>query len=111
MNISPQLTDYELIDTGDFEKLERFGDHILRRPEPQAIWRKSLPEEEWRRLADASFMRRAGAGGNAHDERGEWIFSPKMAQRWMFRHNYGDMHIAMTLAPTAFKHIGVFSQR
>jgi 23S rRNA (cytosine1962-C5)-methyltransferase len=42
--------DYELIDTGGFEKLERFGKYILSRPEPQAIWDKSLQETEWRKL-------------------------------------------------------------
>ena len=47
----PRFPDYELIDSGDFEKLERFGRYVVRRPEPQAIWRRSLTEEEWRRLA------------------------------------------------------------
>ena len=50
----PRFPDYELIDPGDFEKLERFGRYVVRRPEPQAIWRRSLTEQEWRRLADAS---------------------------------------------------------
>ena len=39
--------DYELIDCGDFEKLERFGELILIRPEPQAVWKKALDESEW----------------------------------------------------------------
>ena len=38
----PRFPDYELIDSGDFEKLERFGRYVVRRPEPQAIWRRSL---------------------------------------------------------------------
>lgn len=64
----PRFPDYELIDSGDFEKLERFGRYVVRRPEPQAIWRRSLTEEEWRRLADASFLRdgrseERGSGG------------------------------------------------
>ena len=37
--LTPDFPDYELLDTGDFEKLERFGRHVTRRPEPQAIWR------------------------------------------------------------------------
>ncbi|MFN5415222.1 MAG: oxidoreductase, partial [Bacteroidota bacterium] len=49
--------DYELIDAGGFEKLERFGAWILRRPEPQAIWDKSLSEKEWQKLAHASFVK------------------------------------------------------
>ena len=49
--------DYELIDSGNFEKLERFGQYILIRPEPQAIWNKSLAEEEWKKMAHAKFVR------------------------------------------------------
>ena len=63
----PRFPDYELIDSGDFEKLERFGRYVVRRPEPQAIWRRSLTEEEWRRLANASFLR-----DGRSEERGEW---------------------------------------
>ena len=57
MNIKTIFPDYTLIDTGDGEKLERFGQFTLRRPEPQAIWRKSLTEKQWAEAADASFMR------------------------------------------------------
>ena len=64
--LTPDFGDYELLDTGDFEKLERFGRYVTRRPEPQAIWRRALAEEEWRRRADASFRRAArGAVGRA----------------------------------------------
>jgi 23S rRNA (cytosine1962-C5)-methyltransferase len=46
--LSPQnWKDYELIDCGNFEKLERFGNVILIRPEPQAVWGKRYPESEW----------------------------------------------------------------
>ena len=59
--------DYELLDSGRFEKLERFGRYVLARPEPQAVWDRSLSEDEWRARADAVF-RRDGRSG----ERGEW---------------------------------------
>ena len=39
--------DYELIDSGNFEKLERFGSYVVARPEPQAVWNKSLPDAEY----------------------------------------------------------------
>ena len=45
ISLSPVLSDYELLDSGDFEKLERFGRYVTRRPEPQAIWHRSLTEE------------------------------------------------------------------
>ena len=53
MNIEfPSSTwkDYELVDSGDFEKLERFGTYYLRRPEPKALWHKSMSEEQWKRF-------------------------------------------------------------
>ena len=78
--LTPDFGDYELLDTGDFEKLERFGRYVTRRPEPQAIWRRSLAEEEWRRMADASFRRDARS-----DERGEWRLAPGMPDRWVDR--------------------------
>lgn len=54
--ISPtQWKDYELIDSGHFEKLERFGPYLIARPEPQALWNKSLSEAEWTKRADAYF--------------------------------------------------------
>ena len=75
--LTPAFGDYELIDTGDFEKLERFGRYVTRRPEPQAIWRRTLSEEEWRRAADASFLR-----DTRSEERGEWRLGPEMPSRW-----------------------------
>ena len=63
--LTPQYwVDYELIDTGDYEKLERFGKYIIRRPEPQAVWRKSLDEKEWENRADATFRRAKGKTAN-----------------------------------------------
>ena len=43
--------DYELLDSGNGEKLERFGKYVLRRPEPKALWMPSLPDAEWKRLS------------------------------------------------------------
>lgn len=58
LSLSPgPWKEYELIDTGGFEKLERFGKFILSRPEPQAIWDKSLPDAEWKKLAHAHFAK------------------------------------------------------
>lgn len=106
--LSPTFPDYELLDSGDFEKLEHFGRYITRRPEPQAIWHKSLSEEEWQRRADASFLRTAGSKS---DERGEWQLKPQMPDRWQVRFDYEDMHLAMRLALTSFKHVGIFPEQ
>ena len=58
--------DYELIDCGDFEKLERFGNTILIRPEPQAVWSKVLSNAEWQRLHHIKFKGRSATSG-------EWL--------------------------------------
>ena len=104
--LTPDFGDYELLDTGDFEKLERFGRYVTRRPEPQAIWRRSLAEEEWRRMADASFRRDARS-----DERGEWRLAPGMPDRWVVEYAYKRMRLRMRLGLTSFKHVGIFPEQ
>ena len=104
--LTPDFGDYELIDTGDFEKLERFGRYVTRRPEPQAIWRRTLSEEEWRRTADAAFLRDARS-----DERGEWCLAPKTPDRWTVEYAYREMRLRMRLGLTSFKHVGIFPEQ
>lgn len=104
--LTPDFRDYELIDTGNFEKLERFGRYVTRRPEPQAIWRPSLAEEEWRRLSDASFLRDARS-----DERGEWRLREGMPSRWTVEYRYRRMRLRMRLGLTSFKHVGIFPEQ
>ena len=106
--LTPAIPDYELIDSGDFEKLERFGRYVTRRPEPQAIWHRSLSEEEWRRIADASFLKTSTA---KNDERGEWQCKAQMPDRWSVEYNYKQMHLKMRLALTSFKHVGIFPEQ
>ena len=106
--LTPAIPDYELIDSGDFEKLERFGRYVTRRPEPQAIWHRSLSEEEWRRIADASFLKTSTA---KNDERGEWQCKAQMPDRWNVEYNYKQMHLKMRLALTSFKHVGIFPEQ
>ena len=104
--LTPDFRDYELIDTGNFEKLERFGRYVTRRPEPQAIWRPALAEEEWRRLSDASFLRDARS-----DERGEWRLREGMPSRWTVEYRYRGMRLRMRLGLTSFKHVGIFPEQ
>lgn len=103
--LTPDFGDYELIDTGNFEKLERFGRYVTRRPEPQAIWRPSLPEAQWA-VADASFLRDARS-----DERGEWRLRPGMPDRWPVVYALGGVKMSMRLAFTSFKHVGIFPEQ
>jgi 23S rRNA (cytosine1962-C5)-methyltransferase len=110
--LTPQnWTDYQLIDSGDYEKLERFGKYTLRRPEPQAVWRKALPEQDWEQQTDAWFRKEKGKAGPEGNEKGEWILHPKMPQQWFIAYSYKGMKLRVRLGLTAFKHIGVFPEQ
>ena len=98
MYIASQWKDYEVIDTGDGEKLERWEDIILRRPDPQAIWPKQSPRL-WEK-ADAWYHRSQKGGG-------EWEFFKKLPERWTVR--YGDLKFYVR--PTGFKHTGLFPEQ
>ena len=97
--------DYELLDSGRFEKLERFGRYVLARPEPQAVWDRSLSEDEWRARADAVF-RRDGRSG----ERGEWTLRAGMPDRWFVEYG-GGMSLKFRMGLTSFKHVGLFPEQ
>jgi 23S rRNA (cytosine1962-C5)-methyltransferase len=101
--------DYELIDTGDGEKLERYDKYVLRRPEPQAVWKKTLPAAEWNRLASATFKREDGPQKGS--ERGEWILKPGMPEQWFIGYQWKNLSIRMRLGLTAFKQIGIFPEQ
>src|SRR5450759_3547082 len=105
--------DYELIDTGGLEKLERFGKYTLTRPEPQAIWEKSLPEAEWEKLSHARYRRTRGIDPSKLEpgEKGDWKLKPGMPDQWMISYSYKEMHLKFRLGLTAFGHIGVFPEQ
>ena len=97
--------DYELIDCGDFEKLERFGNVILIRPEPQAVWGKGLSESEWTKLHHIRFKGRSATSG-------EWIKKDqKTPDRWHINYKNGDITLKFRLALTSFKHLGIFPEQ
>jgi 23S rRNA (cytosine1962-C5)-methyltransferase len=96
--------DYELIDTGDGEKLERFGLYILRRPEPQALWKKFLKEEEWAKLTHARFVQEGSHSG-------KWERYKEIPDQWVVKYNYKKMHIGLRLGMTSFKHVGIFPEQ
>ncbi len=106
----PPFPDYELIDSGNFRKLERFGQYILSRPEPQAIWSPVLPEEEWARMAHAVFERRSSKGGD-YGEEGNWSLRPGMPEQWYIQYRHHDLHMKFRLGLTSFKHVGVFPEQ
>ena len=97
--------DYELIDCGDFEKLERFGDLILIRPEPQAVWAKGLTDAEWQKRHHIKFKGRSATSG-------EWVRkSGNVSDRWHITYKTPDVEIKFRLALTSFKHVGIFPEQ
>ncbi len=90
--------DYELLDSGDGEKLERYGDIVVARPDPQTLWNKNLSETEWRK-ADAYFVR-ASADAN-------WSVRGTVPDRWPIE--FGGLKFWIKLS--AFKHTGIFPEQ
>lgn len=90
---------YELIDSGERRRLERFGEYILDRPDPQIIWEKTLPEKEWGK-SDAYFER-------ITENKGKWIIKNNIPEKWVLEH--GNIKFYAKLTP--FKHTGVFPEQ
>jgi 23S rRNA (cytosine1962-C5)-methyltransferase len=96
--ITPPGQDYELIDSGDGEKLERFGAHTLSRPDPQALWRKRLDASVWKE-ADGYFTR--------GEKQGDWSLKKGLPERWQIELS----GLKFWIKPTAFKHVGLFPEQ
>ena len=90
--------DYELLDSGEGEKLERFGEVVLSRPDPQALWRKHLSPEEWKK-ANGHFSREG--------QNGSWNIQKGTPDKWTIE--MGDLKFV--IKPTAFKHTGLFPEQ
>ena len=98
MFLERQWADYEVLDTGDGEKLERWGNVILRRPDPQTIWPKA-DGKLWDR-ADAVYHRSEKGGG-------QWEFRRALPERW----TVGWEELRFYVRPTGFKHTGLFPEQ
>ena len=91
--------DYELLDSGNGRRLERFGKYILNRPDPEVLWQKNLPDSEWEK-ADAEFVR-------SYEDKGKWVTKGDFPEKWIITHN--DLKVILKLSP--FKHTGVFPEQ
>lgn len=104
--------DYELIDSGDFEKLERFGKYTLIRPEPQALWKKVLTDEEWKKMAHAKFVREQKDKFRFTDDvKGGWSRQRGMPESWEVEYRYAGLKLTLRLALTGFGHVGIFPEQ
>ena len=96
--IAENWKDYEILDTGDGMKLERWGDIVLARPDPQVIWSKSNPKL-WEK-ADATYHRSNKGGGH-------WEYNRKIPDKWKIK--YKDLKFYVE--PTGFKHTGLLPEQ
>ena len=96
---SSHWRDYELLDSGEGLKLERFGQYIFSRPESQAMWKRALPQRDWD-AAHAFFQPTNEESG------GHWIPKKKFSERWQM--NYGDLKFWSMTTPG--RHLGVFPE-
>ena len=106
---SCEWKDYELIDSGDFSKLERFGQYVMIRPEPKALWHKSMTDSQWKSLAQTEFKPGAGFGKAGKEDSGSWTMLGKMQEQWVIA--YPSIGFKLRLGLTSFKHVGVFPEQ
>lgn len=89
---------YALLDSGNDEKLEQYGEFVFRRPDPQALWTKHLDEKIWKQ-AHASFAREG--------KKGDWDLAKDVPARWPIE--FADLKF--WIRPTSFKHTGLFPEQ
>jgi 23S rRNA (cytosine1962-C5)-methyltransferase len=97
--VTPSWSDYELIDSGDQQKLERFGKYVVVRPEPKALWHKFLPKARWSDV-DGTYERNSQGGGR-------WRFAKRISNTWTLEWKSSRFLIK----PTGFKHMGMFPEQ
>ena len=98
MYTADKWKDYELLDTSDGERLERWGNYILIRPDPQVIWKGKREHKLWSKAH--GIYRRSSSGGGA------WVKN-NVPESWTI--NYGDL--TFMLKPMGFKHTGLFPEQ
>ena len=98
MWVNKDWEDYELIDTSAGRRLERWGEHILVRPDPQVLWKGTERDPRWKR-ADAVYTRSKAGGGNWNDN--------KIPESWQIKCG----SLAFNLKLMGFKHVGLFPEQ
>ena len=99
MNVAKDWQDYEILDMANGEKLERWKNVILVRPDPQIIWtQKSFPEK-WKNV-NAKYHRSSTGGGN-------WEYNKKMPDAWQIKYK----NLTFNIKPMGFKHTGLFPEQ
>lgn len=99
MNIANNWNDYELLDMANGEKLERWKDVILVRPDPQIIWKNKTKPEKWKQ-ANAIYKRSNTGGGG-------WEYKTKIPKAWQIKYK----NLIFNIKPMGFKHTGLFPEQ
>ena len=99
MWIADEWKDYECIDTANGEKLERWGNIVLCRPDPQVIWDKKADPELWKK-ADAHYHRSTSGGG-------KWEYRKSIPEQWTISYK----NLKFNIKPMGFKHTGLFPEQ
>lgn len=99
MNIANNWNDYEILDMANGEKLERWKDIILLRPDPQIIWKNKTTPKEWNK-ANAIYKRSKTGGGN-------WEYKTKIPKSWKVKYK----NLTFNVKPMGFKHTGLFPEQ
>ena len=99
MKINNEWKDYEIIATGDGEKLERWGDVVLLRPDPQVIWHAAKPLHTVTK-PHARYLRSSSGGGH-------WEYEKKLPDSWVV----GWRNLKFRVRPMNFKHTGLFPEQ
>ena len=95
--------DYELLDATDGNRLERWGETILIRPDPQVVWKTPQQSPLWVK-ADAVYHRSDQGGG-------EWEYRRRLPEKWKISCGEGEDKLTLIVSPTGFKHTGVFPEQ
>lgn len=102
------FTDYELLDSGSFLKLERFGKYITIRPEPQAVWDPHQSLNQWEKIAHVRFISKSSSSGT-------WQKLKEMPDQWQIAYNTSSTNknntLRFRLGLTSFKHVGIFPEQ
>ena len=99
MRVVSGFSDYEIIDTSGGEKLERWKDTVLIRPDPQIIWNTPKKNPLWKK-ADAVYHRSDKGGG-------QWEYNKKIKDSWTVSYK----NLSFIIRPTGFKHTGLFPEQ
>ena len=99
MKIANNWNDYEILDMANGEKLERWGNYKLIRPDPQIIWKERTNPNEWKNV-NAKYNRSKTGGGN-------WEYYTKLPEKWQIKYK----NLIFNIKPMGFKHTGLFPEQ